>query len=315
MPIADPLVSVVMPARNAATTIEEQLASLSRQTATVPWEVIVCDNGSTDTTPQLIRTWESRIPRLHLVNAFRANGAGETRNLGVAAATASLIAFCDADDVVADDWLEQILLGLAQAPFIGCMSDMSSLNSRRAPGETSGPLYRWQGHPHLPFASSRAMALRKDVFEAVGGFHSAIRVGEDVDLSWRIQLAGFHLSACPAAIVRVRQRDALLAELRQSYAFGRAERQLQLRFATISPPDRAGWANMGDARANEAVPRTLGTEPMSHPASSSDRRRKRRDPRPFLMRRAHAIGYRFGNLGTRMARYTDGGADEDAGQP
>ena len=95
-----PLISVIVPVRNGMPWLEHQLSALSAQDVPVEWEVLVADNGSDDATRSCVERWSGRNPRLHLVDASARRGAAATRNIGVASARGSLLAFCDADDVV-----------------------------------------------------------------------------------------------------------------------------------------------------------------------------------------------------------------------
>ena len=95
-------VSVVIPARNAARTLDAQLQALAAQRFPAEWEVLVSDNGSTDATRAVAVEWAGRIPLLRVIDASARPGASAARNLGAAAAHGELLLFCDADDVVAD---------------------------------------------------------------------------------------------------------------------------------------------------------------------------------------------------------------------
>ena len=93
--------SIIIPCRNAARTIEETLQALADQKWPAAWEVIVADNGSTDNLARVVAKYTLRIPHLRLVDASARRGASYARNIGVNAATGEYILFCDADDVPA----------------------------------------------------------------------------------------------------------------------------------------------------------------------------------------------------------------------
>src|SRR6266545_10527 len=97
--------SVVVPCFNSAKTIAIQLEALANQTWSEPWEVIVADNGSTDSSVAIAESYKKRLPHLRIVDASDRRGAGHARNVGAAAAAGDLLAFCDADDEVAPGWL------------------------------------------------------------------------------------------------------------------------------------------------------------------------------------------------------------------
>lgn len=89
-----PLVSVIIPAYNAAQFIEETLESVFRQTCT-NMEVIVVDDGSTDDTKSRLQAYDSRIHYIWQPNS----GVGAARNRGIHAASGEYLAFLDADDL------------------------------------------------------------------------------------------------------------------------------------------------------------------------------------------------------------------------
>jgi glycosyltransferase involved in cell wall biosynthesis len=89
-----PLVSVIMPARNAGSFIREAIGSMLAQTWP-HWELIVVENGSTDRTGEVIASFhDPRIRHLH----SPITGLCHARNLGLAKARGSLLCFLDADD-------------------------------------------------------------------------------------------------------------------------------------------------------------------------------------------------------------------------
>lgn len=297
-----PAISVVIAARNAATTIGEQLDALARQSIPAEWEIVLCDNGSTDDTRAIADAPRPGLPPLRIVDATEARSAGGARNIGVAAAGGSLIAFCDADDVVADDWLVEIANAMTDQDFVACTWEMSRLNPSRPEGVTMGPTFRLDTLPHLAFAGAGAMAVRREVFLRVDGFDTHLPIGEDTDLSWRLQLSGVTLAEAPKAIVHIRERDEVLATLRQWYRYGRAERQLQAKFADVHPPA------VGDAPRDQA--------PTMDTARASIMRKVRRighlgswrDVAPFLQRQSRRLGLRWGRVDHSVPPYRGPGS-------
>jgi glycosyltransferase involved in cell wall biosynthesis len=93
-----PFVSFVVPAFNSDEYIGETLGSISSQHAN-NYEVIVIDDGSTDDTADIVKSWAARDPRIRYVQGA-AKGPGEARNLGIRAATGEWICFVDSDDLI-----------------------------------------------------------------------------------------------------------------------------------------------------------------------------------------------------------------------
>src|SRR5262249_56030641 len=79
-------------------------------------------------------------------------------------------------------------------------------------------------HPFMPRAVAANLLVRREAFEAVGGFYEGVRAAEDTDFSWRLQRAGWRLEGRPAASVEHRYRTTVRALRRQwrGYAAGRA---------------------------------------------------------------------------------------------
>src|SRR5260370_22075600 len=103
-PAGRPDISVVVCPYSRATKLPRSLEALSRQTVGERAEVIVVDDGSTDTTAQVARAYEVKLLR-HAGN----QGLAAARNTGVQASRAPIVAFTDDDCVPAPDWLELLL--------------------------------------------------------------------------------------------------------------------------------------------------------------------------------------------------------------
>ncbi len=102
-----PVVSVVVAARNEAALIRRCLAALGRQSFSRAYEVIVVDNGSTDSTACIAGEFACRV-----VNES-ATGQLSAKHRGVVAATGEIVAVIDADCVPASNWLSSIYCAFA----------------------------------------------------------------------------------------------------------------------------------------------------------------------------------------------------------
>lgn len=253
MTAADVTASVVVPALDAAGTLEAQLRALARQQADVSWELLICDNGSTDGTAELARRWQGAIPGLRVVDASRRRGAAAARNAGAAVARGSLLLFCDADDEVGDGWLSSMVEALGSSEAVAGARRYDRLNAERfGPDDWTAPLFRLPFGPPLPAASSNNLGVRRAVFDEVGGFDESLRTGEDVDLCWRLQLAGHRLTGEPRAVVDVRRRSGVVGVFRQSYGYGLGDAVLARKHAgQVAVPQAAG---VPDRAAAGSVP-------------------------------------------------------------
>ncbi|WP_030435446.1 glycosyltransferase [Actinoplanes subtropicus] len=214
-----PTVSVILPVRNAAATLGDQLDALAAQDYRGAWELIVVDNGSTDHSAAVADARRDRLPGLRTISAPAARSAGVARNAGVRAAAGERLVFCDADDVADPGWLTAMVAALADADLVGGALDCSVL-SPAFMDEQPAPLPA-QGEP-LPFARSANCGIRRSVLHAVGGWAEHFRggAGEDVELSWRVQLAGYRLAYAPAARMGYRLRPTLSGVARQKWSYG-----------------------------------------------------------------------------------------------
>ena len=93
-----PLVSVIMPAFNAADFIAESISSVQQQTYS-SWELIVIDDASNDGTTEVVEEIRAADARIKLHELPTNQGAGFARNIGIKAATGDFICFLDADDL------------------------------------------------------------------------------------------------------------------------------------------------------------------------------------------------------------------------
>ncbi|WP_430784600.1 glycosyltransferase [Actinoplanes sp. G11-F43] len=221
--------TVVIPARDEAHRIGVQLAALTAQDYGGDWEVVVADNGSTDGTGDTALGWTGRLPRLRVVRAGHP-GVNSARNAGARAARGRIVAFCDADDEATPTWLSGLVAACADTDIAGGYLDPVALNSPRTrasrpanPPDRLPLIMGW-----LPYATGACMAVRTEVFTALGGFDETYTGGggDDVELCVRAQLAGHTVGFAPGAVVRYRLRDGLWPLARQQIGYGRADARL-----------------------------------------------------------------------------------------
>jgi glycosyltransferase involved in cell wall biosynthesis len=213
-------VSVIIPVRNGAETIAEQLDALSRQSYPGAWEVLVADNGSTDRTKTIVEAFEPRLPSLRVVDASDRAGSSYARNCGAAAAEGDFLAFCDADDVVSPDWLASLV---AAAPAYDAVTGVQDAEPLNSPVVQTWRSKRAVGLPragYLPYAPSCNLGVWASVWAETGGFNEEYPQSHDVDWSWRAQLSSHSLGFAPGAVVQYRYRTSVRGIARQAYASG-----------------------------------------------------------------------------------------------
>jgi glycosyltransferase involved in cell wall biosynthesis len=223
------LISVVMPVFNEGRLIDQQLDALARQDFSGAWELVIADNGSTDDTRARARSWSDRLP-VRVVDASARKGCGPARNVGVAQAVGSALAFCDGDDVVAPGWLSAHVGALETADVIAG-SIVPFDGDRPRAGVTVPPapptLLGW-----LPYAQGANCSVRREVYDQVGGFPEQSSHAEDVEFSWLAQLQGYRFVYEPKALVHKRNRQTAGARFRQYVGYGRSDVDLYIRYRT-----------------------------------------------------------------------------------
>jgi glycosyltransferase involved in cell wall biosynthesis len=204
---------------------------LAEQQCNEPWDVVVADNGSTDESAGVVREWIDRAQLFRLVDASNVRGPGAARNVGVRAARGELLAFCDADDVVQPGWLAGHVTALASADVVGGGFDFWSLNGLVAPSPPTPSMPSIMSQfGFLPAFTTGNLAMRRHVFEEVGGFAEDLMTGEDIDLCWRLQLRGHRRLVSTGAVVARRERRGLIAVFGRFTAYGRCGPVLYRRY-------------------------------------------------------------------------------------
>lgn len=207
---------MLIPAFNAAETIDRALDSVSRQ-GRDGLEVVVCDDGSSDGTAELVE--RRRDLPVRLVRLNRNRGVAAARNAGLPEVRGRFVAFLDADD----EWLEGKLdkqLALFQADsdvgLVGC--DYERVFANGEPTRTgpegqpvTGP-EAWRALLSYPFLLSSAVVMRRSLLARTGGFDESLRVGEDQDL-WIRAARLSHVGYVRESLVRKHEREDSLSSL------------------------------------------------------------------------------------------------------
>jgi glycosyltransferase involved in cell wall biosynthesis/GT2 family glycosyltransferase len=253
------VVSVVVPILNAAATIDAQLAALACQSYRGDWELVVADNGSSDGSAERAAAGVAAFASARVVDASRQRGPGHARNQGARAANGDLLVFCDADDIVSAGWLTAMVDRAANADVVAGSIDLERLNDpTRRSWHAVMPRHRaLHGHGFLPFASGCNCAVWRDVFEALGGFDGERPACEDVDLSWRAQLAGHRFGFAADAVVHKRLRRGLGEVGRQHFRWGREYARLFRQYRS------SGMSRSSMARAAGAWTLVVLTGPLA----------------------------------------------------
>lgn len=184
--------SVVVPVCNGEDIIGRCLDSMMIQTFK-DFEVIVVDDGSTDSTKQIVHRYMEEMDNVKYFYLEQRHGTAGARNYGVAQSESDFIIFTDDDAYAEPDWIERILLSFENEK-VGAVT-----------GETKNDglsIFPWMFTPLSPKCVMCNMAFRKSVIDAIGGLDENFGVlGSDVDLSMRVRDLGYEIADAPDAIV------------------------------------------------------------------------------------------------------------------
>jgi len=264
---APPDVTVLIPVRDRAELLDRCLTALGGR-----YPVLVVDDGSAG--PAAIAGVAARH-RATLLRRAANGGPAAARNTGLASVTSDLVAFLDSDCVPEPGWIERLAAHLADpavamaAPRILPVSPRgggppeppgsatpAGTRPRRAPTRQSwadrysaagssldmgGQESRVAPGTRLSYVPAAALLARHAALLAAGGrdvFDPALRLGEDVDLVWRLHAAGGRIRYEPAAVVRHHEPASWPGLLARRFRYGTSAAPLALRHPGQSEPLR-----------------------------------------------------------------------------
>lgn len=244
----EPQVSIIVPVYNRADEIGACIESLlNLDYPPAKREIIVVDDGSQDHTPAVVRGYEVRLVSMPC-NA----GQSAARNLGVTSAAGEIVAFIDSDCTADRLWLRDLLPYLND-PRIALVGGKVEAHDRKTwldRYETThsalhmGSKIRLGAASHSDFyVPTCNLLVRKQAFEAVGGLDESLRVGEDVDLCWRLKANGYRGIYVPKGTVRHRHRNRLWSNFKRRYDYGTSEAVLYARHPSVTK--RFPWQTAG----------------------------------------------------------------------
>jgi lipopolysaccharide/colanic/teichoic acid biosynthesis glycosyltransferase/glycosyltransferase involved in cell wall biosynthesis len=214
-------VSIVIPARNAASSIQACLkAVLAQENLEHELEVILVDDGSTDNTAKLAESLGVRVIRQ--VNA----GPAAARNAGANQARGEIVAFTDADCVPAADWLSHLIQPLTTPDIVGAKgayrTRQTALVARFVQQEYESKYARLAKQRFIDFVDTYSAAYRRDVFLENGGFDVAFPVPsvEDQEFSFRLARKGYHMVFVPQAAVYHKHDQTWSEYARRKFGIG-----------------------------------------------------------------------------------------------
>jgi len=185
-----PLISVVIPAYNAANFLPQVIQSVLDQSY-ANWELLIIDDGSKDNTKEVVNDFCQSDSRVNLVSKEN-GGVSVARNLGAELAKGELIAFLDSDDLWLKDKLKSHIEYMAAHPNVG--ASFSRVELIESDGKTTRkttnnivdklqPQDLFYGNPTVTTSN---LVIRKSVFQELNGFDESMQYNEDIDLLFRL---------------------------------------------------------------------------------------------------------------------------------
>jgi glycosyltransferase involved in cell wall biosynthesis len=202
-------VSVIIAVKNGQDTLGKCLDSVLN-CVYGNFEVICIDDGSSDRTPEILRSYSGRVK---VITNISSTGPAFARNKAASAASGEYLAFTDADCIVDKNWLEELVRcfsgpGIVSAGGVQGVPDDESRFARKVSlfmdsigfitGYLRGGTNCVKSVAHNPSCNS---IYRKEIFLNAGGFPKGLWPGEDVELDYRLKKAGYRIMFNPKAIV------------------------------------------------------------------------------------------------------------------
>jgi len=219
--------SIIIPVYNRPKEIEELLTSLTKQNFTDSFEVIVVEDGSKDDAKKIVKQFTHQ---LNINYFFKENsGAGLSRNFGMQKAMGNYFIILDSDVIVPENYLANVKNGLTRKytdSFGGPDKAHHSftplqkaINYSMTAVLTTGGI-RGDKKASTTFQPrSFNMGISEKIFKITKGFSSQ-KIGEDIDLTFRIWRNGFETQLLENAFVYHKRRTFLKDFFKQTFAFG-----------------------------------------------------------------------------------------------
>jgi len=203
-------------------------------------QVVVVDDGS-----------QPPVPGADVRLATNA-GPGAARNAGLAEVRTPLVAFVDTDVMLPDGWLAPLLPHFADervalvAPRVASGDGpglLASYEREHSPLDLGAEPARVRAGSRVSYVPAAAIVCRVAALDEVGAFDPALRVGEDVDLVWRLDAAGWRCRYEPASVVYHAPRGTWRAWWRQRVGYGSSAAALARRHpGALAPLRMSGWS-------------------------------------------------------------------------
>lgn len=179
-------------------------------------------------------------------------GPSAARNTGLGQVVTTLVAFVDADVHLPDGWLAPLLAHFAD-PRVALVAPrvmgapgpgvLAGHEQRHSPLDLGDEPARIAAGTRVSYVPAAVLVCRTEALRALDGFDEGMRLGEDVDLVWRLAEAGHRCRYEPAVVVHHEARPTLAGLVRQRMGYGRSAAALARRHpGALAPVRMNGWS-------------------------------------------------------------------------
>ena len=229
--------SIIVPVYNRPKEIDELLESLTKQDFSDDFEVLIIEDGSTEKSEVIVEKYK---PSLDLKYYLKENtGAGASRNFGMQEATGNYFIILDSDVLVPKQYLSEVAkrlnenytdaFGGPDAAHESFTSLQKAINYSMTAVLTTGGIRGKKNGVGKFQPRSFNLGLSQKAFEITKGF-SKLKVGEDIDLTFRLWENDFETQLIEDAFVYHKRRSTIKQFFKQTFAFGTARPQLNKRY-------------------------------------------------------------------------------------
>jgi glycosyltransferase involved in cell wall biosynthesis len=221
--------SIIIPVYNRPDEIKELLYSLTQQEFQDSFEVIIVEDGSENSSESIVETCKNKL-NLHYF--FKENtGAGQSRNYGIQKAQGNYFIILDSDVIVPTAYLKEVkkrlttqftdAFGGPDAAHPSFTPLQKAINYSMTSVLTTGGIRGKKKSVTKFQPRSFNFGISKKAFEKTKGFSDA-KVGEDIDLTFRIWESGFETQLIEKAYVYHKRRSTITQFFKQTFHFGTA---------------------------------------------------------------------------------------------
>ncbi len=221
--------SIIIPVYNRPNEIHELLKTLTFQNYTKSFEIIIVEDGSTNTCKSIVAQFQSQLNVRYLCKEN--SGAGQSRNFGMQHATGNYFIILDSDVLLPKEYLQEVenalnanftdAFGGADAAHKNFTSLQKAISYAMTSFLTTGGIRGKKKAVGKFQPRSFNMGISKKAFYATKGF-SNMKYGEDIDLTFRLWKHGFETQFIANAFVYHKRRTNLKAFYKQTFNFGSA---------------------------------------------------------------------------------------------